>query len=319
MHINLRYNKDDEGADFIPVRKKMRLVKRTSAKKRNGRTFMFAMLALLVFTLIYHFGSDVLFNSSTYVVLADDEILVSFIDVGQGDATLIRTNHHTVLIDGGDFSARHALLNYLQDAGIARLDYVVATHPHADHIGGLISVLERFNVGTVVMPDAVNDTLVFENFIDVIDAREIPVIMPKPGDILNAGLINLTVLAPEPGEILNVNNASIVLHMQHRQNAFLFTGDAEIESERAMLISGRNLKAHVLHVGHHGSRTSTSYEFLQAVNPSVAVISVGSNNQFGHPHHEVIQRLESKNIQIHRTDRAGTIRMVTNGYQIYLI
>jgi len=279
------------------------------------------MLFILVIALAYHFAADRLFQRGDAIVLADGEIMVSFIDVGQGDSTLIRSRNNAVLIDGGEHSARNTVLNYLRDAGVQRLCYVVATHPHSDHIGGLVTMLGRVEVGSVVMPDVQHDTPTFENFLAAIENNDIPVIIPEPRDIISAGIINLVVVAPpdpHPGAQNNLNNASIVLRLLHGQRSFLFTGDAESELEAWMVQSGINLSSDVLQVGHHGSRTSTTEIFLDAVNPRIAVISMGANNRHGHPHPDITERLNTRQIGILRTDRQGTIRMLSDGTEIFM-
>ena len=295
-------------------------------KGRAGRRFFFSMLLILVFALVYYFFGDEIqsrlginFGGSAAISLTDNEILVSFLDVGQGDSIVVRSNSHAILIDGGEHAQRNVVLNYLRDAGVRRLDYVVATHPHSDHIGGLVTVLRQLDVGRVIMPYVTHTTDTFSRFLDVIDNNNIPVTFPSPGDSIQAGIINFTILGPptpHPGPAGNLNNASIILRLEHGQNSFLFTGDAERELEDWLVASGANLAATVLKVGHHGSRTSSTDAFLDAVSPRAAVISLGANNTHGHPHREVMDRLNARGIIIYRTDQLGTIRMITDGQRI---
>jgi len=279
------------------------------------------MLFVLAIAIVYNLAGDRLFNRGDVIVLADGQIMVSFIDVGQGESTLIRSSDNAILIDGGEHSARSTVLNYLRNAGIQRLCYVVATHPHSDHIGGLTAVLGRVEVGGVIMPDVTHDTPTFENFLAAIENNDIPVIIPQPRDVITAGIIDLVVVAPpspHPGAYDNLNNASIVLRLVHGRRSFLFTGDAESELETWMIQSGITLSSDVLQVGHHGSRTSTSELFLDAVNPRIAVISLGANNRHGHPHPDVTDRLITRQIGILRTDQQGTIRMLSDGAEIFM-
>jgi len=281
-----------------------------------GRAFALTMVLVLVFALIYNF----LLADSDTLMPGDNEIIVAFLDVGQGDSILIRSRDHAVLIDGGDINRLDPVLGYLRRAGISRLDYVIATHPHRDHIGGLITVLHRMDVGRVLMPGVVHTSATFENFISVIENNQIPAHAPVPGERFRAGIIDFTVLAPAGGfSGSNLNDASIVLRLDHGETSFLFTGDAESGSERAMLASGQDLRADVIKIGHHGSRTSSTAAFLDEVQPLVAVISVGGGNGFGHPHSEVMERLAYRDITVYRTDEMGTIVMATNGRQIVLL
>jgi len=298
-----------------------RAVRRRPSKRRgNGLSFFLGMLFVLALALIYFFfGDNIIPGRGGDVVFPyENEIVVSFLDVGQGESILIRSAEHTVLIDGGEFRARGVIRDYLRAAGIRRIDYVVATHPHSDHIGGLVYVLGRYEIGRVLMPDVTHNTETFLNFLEAIENNNIDVHFPTPGERISAGIIEFTVVAPRPGFHANLNNASIVLRMQHGRTSFLFTGDAEGEAERWMLSSDVNLRSDVLKVGHHGSHTSTTPAFLDAVNPRIAVIQSGADNRFGHPHQRVLQSLEARNVEILRNDELGTIRMITNGENILI-
>ena len=313
---------------------------RKNFKGKKGRRFFKSMLFILLLAIVYYLGTlgvpdlsipafnlpDFNFDLPNFFArgqdhtVADGEIMVSFIDVGQGDSALIRCANHAVLIDGGEHHARNAVMGYLREAGVTFIDYVVATHPHSDHIGGLITVLRQMDVGAVIMPDVVHHTATFERFLDVIDDRDIPVIFPTPGQVIQAGLLNFTVLGPptpHPGG--DLNNASIVMRLAHGSTSFLFTGDAERPLEEWLISSGQNLTSNVLKVAHHGSRTSTIENFLYQVSPQAAVISLGANNRYNHPHPEVIERLNNHHVRIYRTDQMGTIRMITDGSDISLL
>ena len=288
--------------------------KSESKPNRNfGKPFAFAMVFVLAFALIYTF----LFTD-TGLTPGDNEIIVAFLDVGQGDSILIWSRDNAVLIDGGEFARRDTVLRYLRQAGITRLCYVIATHPHSDHIGGLIGVLSRVEVGQVLMPDVVHTTTTFENFLAVIGNNQIPTAAPEPGQRFTAGIIDFTVLAPLPGH-RNLNDASIVVRLQHGDTSFMFTGDMEAAGERALVASGQYLRSDVLKIGHHGSRTSTSEAFLDAVGPMAAVIQVGGNNRFGHPHPYVMERLYERGIGVFRTDLMGTVFMASDGERVVVL
>ena len=249
---------------------------------------------------------------------SEEEIRIHFLDVGQGDSIFIQSADNAVLIDAGPAAAGQGLVAYLEHFGITVLDYVVTTHPHADHIGGMAAVLDRFEVRELWMPDVSHDSATFERLLDAVERNNLEITTVQAGDTLSAGLIQMTAVAPNSSGHSNLNNYSIVLHMQYGHTSFLFTGDAERISENEMVANGWNLYANVLRVGHHGSRTSSTDSFLDAVRPAAAVIQVGAGNQFGHPHQEVLDRFARRGIRVLRTDELGTIVMSTDGVDIYL-
>jgi len=284
--------------------------------RKLGYAFAVTMALILAFALIYTF----IFAGNSALAPGGNEIIVAFLDVGQGDSILIRSRHNAVLIDGGETNRGDTVLGYLRRMGITRLDYVIATHPHSDHIGGLVTILNRVEVGRVLMPDVVHTTTAFENFLSVIENNRIAAHAPTQGERFTAGIIDFTVLAPVSGFAgSNLNDASIVIRLEHGTTSFVFTGDAEGASERAMIAAFECLRADVIKIGHHGSRTSTTEAFLDAVQPTAAVISVGGNNRFGHPHPDVIARLNYRGIQILRTDKMGSIVMATDGERVVVL
>jgi competence protein ComEC len=254
---------------------------------------------------------------------ADDEeiadpnaglLIAHFIDVGQGDACLLELpSGETMLIDGGERSAFSVLKEYLEDQYIDRIDYLIATHPHADHIGGLIGIVDEFPIGKIYMPQVAHNTKTFEELLETIKKKGLKITAAKAGvAIETGGGFEAVFVAPRNNDYDNLNDYSAVLKLTHGQVAYLFTGDAEEASEKEMLAAGENLKAEVLKVGHHGSNTSTTQEFLAAVSPGVAVISAGRDNSYGHPHEEVMERLFLAGIEIFRTDLQGSIVITGN-------
>jgi len=249
--------------------------------------------------------------------VAEKEVRVHFIDLGQADGILVQSAQNAVLIDGGERKTQDTLVNYLRSAGVTALDYVVATHPHNDHIGGLAKVVRQFDVKNVLMPDAVHTSATFEKLLDAIEKKGLAVTVPSVGDTISAGIIKFTVLAPGK-EFKKLNDMSLVLRMAHGKTPFLFTGDAETASEKEMLNSGLNLKAKVLKAGHHGSQTSTTAGFLNAVRPRIVVVSCGNGNSYKHPHSDFLERAgrPKRRITLLRTDELGTIIITVNRNKI---
>ena len=247
------------------------------------------------------------------IIPVEGEIVVHFIDVGQGDSTLIQTTQGSVLIDGGDNHMGGRVADYLRRAGVTELAYIIATHPHADHIGGLIEVLDQFPVGTLIMPPVAHTTITFERFLEAIEDSGVPLQTPVAGSTFNVGDALFTIIAPNSTGHSNLNDYSVSLRITHGTTGFIFTGDAEAAAELEMIAAGHNLSADVLRVGHHGSSTSTTQEFLDAVNPSIAVVSAGAGNSYGHPHNTVMSRLRVAGVRIYRTDHHGNIAIVSNG------
>lgn len=241
---------------------------------------------------------------------------VQFIDVGQGDAILIRAGPETMLIDGGDRSP--GVVAYLKAQGITRLDKVLATHTHADHIGGLIEVFEQFEVGEAILNGDEHTTRTFEDLIDAIADSRAEYREVKRGDTIRLGGLTLRVLNPGPLTD-DANNNSIVLALRHGSVSFLFMGDAEAEAEQNIFLSSIwHPSATILKLGHHGSRTSTTDAFLNVLQPEVAVYSAGEGNSYGHPHPETLAKLETAGVEVYGTDVHGTIvvRSDGQGYQV---
>jgi competence protein ComEC len=247
-----------------------------------------------------------------------DGIQVHFINIGQGDSILILApGHIAVLIDGG--YGGMGTVEYLQALGVERVTLMVATHPHADHIGGLVDVLHAIPVDEVVTNGRSYTTQVYEQFLDAIAASKARYREVHLGDTLSAGDMTFQVLNPESGESYSdVNDSSIVLRLVHGPTSFLFTGDAESVAERHMLASNQTLQATILKVGHHGSHTSSTPEFLEAVQPEVAIYSAGVNNPYGHPHQSTLDALARVHATVYGTDVNGTVVVTAedSGYKV---
>lgn len=250
-------------------------------------------------------GSDAAFS----------ELQVHFIDVGQGDSTLILCGNEAMLIDAGDNDKGTTLQLYLQKQGVEALTYVIGTHPDSDHIGGLDVILTKFDCGTVILSETASDTAAYRDVIDALTYRNYQNTPPLTGDIYRLGDAEFTIIAPN-GEYDNDNNSSVGIRLVHGNNSFLFTGDAEAEAEADILQNGIDIRADVLHAGHHGSATSGSRDFVSRVAPTYAVISCGRDNPYGHPHEQTLDTLQEFNVQVFRTDEQGSIVAVSDGNSI---
>ncbi len=244
---------------------------------------------------------------------AESSLRVSFIDVGQGDSEFIELpNGETLLIDAGTNETGADVVNYIESLGYSSIDYVVGTHPHEDHIGGLDDVIRTFDVESVYMPKVTADTKTFEDVLDAVAEKGLSINTAKAGvSIVDGEDLSVKMLAPVLDEYDNTNDYSAVIKVVYGDTSFLFTGDAEEYAES--LITG-DVSADVLKVGHHGSSTSTGEAFLERVSPSYAVISCGLGNSYGHPHTETIEKLGG--IPVFRTDEMGTVVAESDGTEI---
>lgn len=240
---------------------------------------------------------------------------VRFIDVGQADSALVMCDGKAMLIDGGNVGDSDVVAAVLKKQNISHLDYVVCTHAHEDHVGGLSGALSVCTAGTVYSPVLSYNSKAFSNFADKVKAQGLSLTIPKQGDTFSLGSARVTVLGPGK-EYEDTNDTSIVLRIVYGSTSFLFTGDAESDAEQDMIDSGLELESTVLKVGHHGSSTSTSYVWLRAVNPKYAVISVGKDNDYGHPHEETMSRLRDADVTVYRTDLNGDIIATSDGTNV---
>lgn len=241
----------------------------------------------------------------------------TFFDVGQGDATLFQTEDATILIDAGRHD-RNEVVSLLESAGVGKIDLFIGTHPHADHIGQADKVLQAFEVEEVWMSGDVHTTQTFERTIAAISAADVDYYEPRAGEKFDIGSVAIEVL--NPTELTgDFHDGSIALRLQFGEISFLIMGDVEKDKEREILERDHLLEATILRLGHHGSSTSTSMEFLDVVNPEVAIYSAGIDNKYGHPHQEVVSLIESREIALYGTDRNGHIVVTTNGETYELV
>lgn len=237
---------------------------------------------------------------------------VDFIDVGQGDCALITCNGKNMIIDCGEAEYYQVVKNYLKNKGITRLDIVIATHPHSDHIGGMYMLIEDFDIGTFIMPkltkSATPTTKTYLKMISALSEKSVSPEYAQVGKTYFLSNAEIEILGPIKNSD-ELNDMSVVSMVKYGKSKFLFTGDAETAEEADIIDSGANLKCDVLKVGHHGSNTSSSSKFLKKANPDIAVISVGEDNEYYHPHRKILDRILKQDTIIYRTDEDGTIKM----------
>lgn len=246
--------------------------------------------------------------------LAKDNLVVEFIDVGQGDSILIMTpNKKTILIDAGETGNYEKIKDAIDKHNINKIDAVIATHPHADHIGGMQKVIENYDIGKIYMPDKIHTSKTFENLLLAIEEKGLEIDVAEAGVKMDLdSSIDLVFVSPN-GDFKDLNNSSAVLRLIYKDTSFLFTGDMETKAERLV---DTNIDVDVLKVGHHGSDTSSSEEFLDRVSPQIAVISVGKDNKYNHPSSIVIDRLNNIGAKILRTDEKGNIIITSDGIRL---
>jgi len=249
---------------------------------------------------------------SAQTVVSGEELTIIFIDVGQADSALIMCGGQSMLIDGGNVADASTVVAHLKEQNIETLDYIVCTHAHEDHVGGLSGALNACKANAVLSPVDDYDTKAFSDFKKYAKAQNLELVTPEPGDTYSIGGAVAEVLGPVR-EYEDTNNTSIVIKLTYGETSFLFTGDAERDSELDIIDAGFDLDCDVLKVGHHGSSTSSSYVFLNEVMPEYAVISCGVDNSYGHPHDEVMSRLRDADVKLYRTDLQGDVICVSDG------
>ena len=246
---------------------------------------------------------------------AEGTLQIHYIDVGQADCIFLRCGEDTMLIDGGNVEDSDLVVSYLLEQDVTKLDYVVNTHAHEDHVGGLPGVLAVYEAKNIWCPVEEYSSKCFEDFLYYADQQYLELTKPVVGSTYPLGEAEITVLGPVY-DYDETNDASIVLRVDHGENSFLFTGDAETAAEKDILGYGMDVSADVLKVGHHGSDTSTCYQWLREVAPSYAVIQVGEGNTYGHPHEPALSRLEDAGVTVYRTDLHGHIVCTSDGTDI---
>lgn len=298
-------------------------------KKKNS--IAYAITAIIVIVVILLFGNklsmdniETMFSNISENVVAQEspdintnvvegqDVVVKFFDVGQADSILVQSAGVNMLIDAGTNNMGNTVVQNLKDLGITKIDYLVGTHPHEDHIGGMDDVINNFEIGTIYMPKVQTNTKTFEDVLDAISNKGLTITTPEVGYVFEVGNTKCEVMCAGTGtteENSNLNLSSIVIRMVYGEESFLFMGDAEEKNET----SRQWPQTTVLKVGHHGSDTSSSESFLNQVKPEISVISVGINNTYGHPKKTTLDKLNALETSIYRTDQNGTITITCDG------
>ncbi len=289
-------------------------MKKRTAKKRIPAWLYVLLVVILAVVSIWQARQNEAdqVEENRQVLPVDGTLTVRFLDVGQGDSALIVCSGQTMLIDGGSVSEGQFLVSRLSRLGVSELDYVVNTHPDEDHCGGLAGVLAKYPAQHVYSSVTEHTTKVFSNVVKYAEEQGQQIEVPQTGDSWYVGDASVTCIGPV-GTYSDSNNGSLVLRVDFGETSFLFTGDMEQKAEADLLDSGADVRADVLKVGHHGSPTSSSQAFLGAVAPSIAVISVGEDNDYGHPNADVLSRLEALGAELYRTDTQGEIIVRSDG------
>lgn len=290
---------------------------------RKKRTYLSSVLSLILLVLITLFSiyKDNLKDKEItkkrqieeVINIEDNSFQITYLDVGQADSILIKDNDKYMLIDAGNNIDGKYLVDYFNSLNIQEFEAVIATHAHEDHIGGMDDIINNFNIKNFYMPDAITTTKTFEDLLDALEEKQVTFVTPKVNTTYNLNSSNYTILHTNSNS-KNLNDTSIVLRLVYGNTKFLFMGDATSNIEKLLL--EKEIESTVLKVGHHGSKYSTSQKFLEKVNPEYAIISVGKNNNYNHPHQETINRLTARNIKIYRTDENKSITIKSDGEKI---
>lgn len=320
------------------VRKAKSAAKKTvKAAERLGISPVLVFLLMLVgVTFVYsgylELGSDDVPKAAAESFISKDaDLAIHYIDVGQGDCSLIMWEGASMLIDSGESQYAETVLDYLDEQGIEKLDYVVATHPHSDHMGSMSEIISNVDVCKVIVPkvkDELTPTTVFyEKFLNSLSAKAIKLTAAKPDTSYTFSGTTAAAVSkiPPSFEILapvtdydDLNNYSVVVKLTYGETSYLFTGDIEKKAEKDILEYGADVDADVLKSAHHGSSTSSSEAFIDAVSPEICIIQCGDGNDYGHPHAEIVELLDDYGVTTYRTDQYGTVTVYSDGKQIYV-
>lgn len=289
--------------------------KKEKPEQKIGRILRFC-LYIAIMALAVYFGAD----KALIKKVAEDELTVHYIDIGQGDCIYISCGGENMLIDCGEIGKDDEVEAYLNGLGVTKLDYVIGTHTHSDHMGCMDKIVEAYDIGEIILPhiDAsdIPTTKYFERFLTAVENKGLEITEAQLDRVIKIGSGECRIIAPCSDDYGNKNNYSVGILMTHGENSFIFTGDAEKSAEKEMIESGRLMDIDVYKVGHHGSDTSSSLEFLEVIKPDIAVISCGEGNSYGHPCDITIENLSTYTDRIYRTDLCGTVTITSDGEKL---
>lgn len=290
--------------------------KRSKKKREKSLKILIPFLLMILLAAFIAFR----FRNNVQSPLPEDKLAVCFIDVGQGDSVFLSAGGKNMLIDCGESEAADGVIRFLNENNVEKLDYVVATHPHSDHMGGMYKIVDQFEIGEMIVPHLddsdIPTTRYYEKFLDSCDARGLSLTEAKLGRTIELGDAEAEIIAPCRPGYDNTNNYSVGLFLTHGENTFIFTGDAESLAEKEMVKSGSLRHADVYKAGHHGSDTSSCEEFMAEITPDYAVISCGEGNSYGHPQKQTLKEIGRYTDKIYRTDLDGTVTFVSDGKKL---
>ena len=287
-------------------------------RKFKKRIKLIIGIITLCICIASYFNIETTITDNSDFIYSEDGLRVHFIDVGQADCTLVELpKGKTMLIDAGNNDDGNDVVSYLKMCGVEKVDVLVGTHPHEDHIGGLDDVINNFEIGAIYMPKVQSNTKTFRDVLNSVKQKDLTIKTAKAGvNIISDENINVGFVAPVGDKYEEINNYSAVIHLKYKNKAFLFTGDAEKLSENEIT---DNISVDVLKLGHHGSSTSTGEEFFYRVNPEYVYIPCGAGNDYGHPHKETISLLSSAGVKVFRADIDGTVIFETDGTDLRVV
>lgn len=277
------------------------------AKKKMKNFKVIYGLVVAIFIIATALFGEKINSNETFAY--GESVVVRYLDVGQADSILVQSEGINMLIDAGTNSSGQTVVKDLEDLGVTKIDYLIGTHPHEDHIGGMDDVIKNFDIGIIYMPKIQTNTKTFEDVLDAVSEKGLKITSPQKGDEFEVGGARCEIMTDGIEDTSNLNLSSIVIRMTYGTQSFLFMGDAEKENEETRQWP----QTTVLKVGHHGSSTSSSTQFLNEVQPQISVISVGKDNKYGHPTKTTINKLEKIKTKIYRTDESGTITITCDG------